>query len=85
MIQSQKNLLVQQVILHRQTQLLVVRLKQIKAKQKLGVFVGTVGTSEELGINYENMQKNIKDGTEIIGNWGIDYGSGIKTTLVLKR
>ncbi|OOZ90729.1 DUF3994 domain-containing protein [Bacillus cereus] len=55
-----------------------------KSQAKTGVFVGTVGTSEELGINYENMQKNIKDGTEIIGNWGIDYGSGIKTTLVLK-
>ncbi|PEP34094.1 hypothetical protein CN575_13435 [Bacillus wiedmannii] len=55
-----------------------------KSQAKTGVFVGTVGTSEELGINYGNMEKNIKDGTEIIGNWGIDYGSGIKTTLVLK-
>ncbi|MBJ7933473.1 DUF3994 domain-containing protein [Bacillus cereus] len=55
-----------------------------KSQAKTGVFVDTVGTSEELGISYSNMQKNIKDGTEIIGNWGIDYGSGVKTTLVLK-
>ncbi|MGG0459679.1 DUF3994 domain-containing protein [Bacillus mycoides] len=55
-----------------------------KSQAKTGVFVGTIGTSEELGISYGNMQKNIKDGTEIIGNWGIDYGSGVKTTLVLK-
>ncbi|MDM5194268.1 DUF3994 domain-containing protein [Bacillus hominis] len=55
-----------------------------KSQARTGVFVGTVGTSEELGINYTNMKNYIKDGTEIIGNWGIDFGSGVKTTLVLK-
>lgn len=35
-------------------------------------------------MQYKNVQNNLKDGTEIIGNWGIDFGNGVKTTLVLK-
>lgn len=55
-----------------------------KSQARTGVFVGTKGTSEELGINPANMKKYIKDGTELVGNYGIDYGNGVKTTLVLK-
>lgn len=35
-------------------------------------------------INYDTVQKNIIDGTELIGNWGVQTIDGFKISLILK-
>ncbi|WP_422109961.1 DUF3994 domain-containing protein [Bacillus pseudomycoides] len=63
----------------------VSQTKTSDSQAKTGIFEGTtIGTQEERDMQYKNVQNNLKDGTEIIGNWGIDFGNGVKTTLVLK-
>ncbi|MGF2716195.1 DUF3994 domain-containing protein [Bacillus cereus] len=58
--------------------------KSYDSKAKTGIFQGQIDSSDESSKKYKNVQDNLKDGTEVIGNWGIDYGDGVKTTLVLK-
>ncbi|HDR3890535.1 TPA: DUF3994 domain-containing protein, partial [Bacillus cereus] len=49
-----------------------------------GIFKGQIDTPDSSSSKYKNVQNNLKDGTEVIGNWAIDLGQGVKTTLVLK-
>ncbi|WP_412675408.1 DUF3994 domain-containing protein, partial [Bacillus mycoides] len=58
--------------------------KTYSSQAKTGIFGGQIDTPDESSSKYKNVQNNLKTGTELIGNWGIDYGNGVKTTLVLK-
>ncbi|MDH4422607.1 DUF3994 domain-containing protein [Bacillus cereus] len=58
--------------------------KTYSSQAKTGIFKGQIDTPDESSAKFKNVQNNYKDGTELVGNWGIDYGDGVKTTLVLK-
>lgn len=58
--------------------------KTYSSQAKTGIFKGQIDTPDESSAKFKNVQNNYKDGTELVGNWGIDYGNGVKTTLVLK-
>ncbi|MGG8396202.1 DUF3994 domain-containing protein [Bacillus cereus] len=58
--------------------------KTYSTQDKTGIFKGKIDTPDEDSAKFKNVQNNYKDGTELVGNWGIDYGDGVKTTLVLK-
>ncbi|EOP60266.1 hypothetical protein IKQ_06015 [Bacillus cereus VDM053] len=58
--------------------------KTYSTQDKTGIFKGQIDTPDESSAKFKNVQNNYKDGTELVGNWGIDYGNGVKTTLVLK-
>ena len=40
---------------------------------------------KKAGINTDNVMKNVKDGTELIGNWGFKGTDGFIMSLILKR
>ena len=58
--------------------------KTYSSQAKTGIFKGQIDTPDESSAKFKNVQNNYKDGTELVGNWGIGYGNGVKTTLVLK-
>nr|WP_044443221.1 DUF3994 domain-containing protein [Bacillus mycoides] len=60
------------------------QVKTYDSQAKTGIFKGQIDTPDESSAKFKNVQNNMKDGTELVGNWGIDYGNGVKTTLVLK-
>ena len=39
---------------------------------------------KKAGINTDNVMKNVKDGTELIGNWGFKGTDGFIMSLILK-
>lgn len=39
---------------------------------------------KKAGINTDNVMKNVKDGTELIGNWGFKGADGFNMSLILK-
>ena len=39
---------------------------------------------KKAGINTDNVMKNVKDGTELIGNWGFQGTDGFNMSLILK-
>ncbi|EJQ37390.1 hypothetical protein IEE_05322 [Bacillus cereus BAG5X1-1] len=60
------------------------QVKTYDSQAKTGIFKGQIDTPDSSSSKFKNVQNNLKDGTELIGNWAIDLGNGLKTTLVLK-
>ena len=62
--------------------------KALEGDIKIGDGTVSVKDLKELdkkaGINTDNVMKNVKDGTELIGNWGFQGTDGFNMSLILK-
>ncbi|WP_242273878.1 DUF3994 domain-containing protein [Bacillus cereus group sp. BfR-BA-01310] len=62
--------------------------KDLEGDIKIGDGTVSIKDIKELdkkaGINTDNVMKNVKDGTELIGNWGFQGTDGFNMSLILK-
>lgn len=62
--------------------------KDLEGDIKIGDGTVSIKDLKELdkkaGINTDNVMKNVKDGTELIGNWGFQQSDGFIMSLILK-
>ncbi|PFD34321.1 hypothetical protein CN285_25775 [Bacillus cereus] len=62
--------------------------KDLEGDIKIGDGTVSIKDIKELdkkaGINTDNVMKNVKDGTELIGNWGFQGTEGFNMSLILK-
>ncbi|MEB8676030.1 DUF3994 domain-containing protein, partial [Bacillus cereus] len=62
--------------------------KDLEGDIKIGDGTVSIKDLKELdkkaGINTDNVMKNVKDGTELIGNWGFQGTDGFNMSLILK-
>ncbi|PGL85678.1 hypothetical protein CN931_08715 [Bacillus sp. AFS054943] len=42
------------------------------------------GVSDTSGVNLENVKNNVKDGTDLIANWGLETSNGFLVSLIIK-